>query len=275
MNRKKIMEIDNTNIYEDISFKLFTNGENSDNEFIELMFVTNPSKIYRTSDYKKVLHPPRDILLKLNTETLIILSSCLINSICSQLNNQEDMRDIENSFITDNNLEIKMRIPKNNEKEKILIEIFHSNEQIISFSLNKTKVLLLLMMLKDTMEKLDFNKLKAIVNSGVFLFSVIRKNNKIGMNNIWLRNSELEILKFLIHSFIFDYKFKKRFDEYKSMHRQIFAYKNTATNKFVVIIKKYDDEDAVRFSINSKICATFYLFIPIENSFKGDYINEY
>lgn len=276
MNRVKVMEVDNSIIYEDLSFKIFLCGPKNADENIEIMFVTNPSSIYRTSDYKTVLHPPRNIPLLLSLDNLLVFTGVLINSTCQELNQFEDMTIIDNTFLTDNGLRVNFRIPKKNEKFKLIIEIFQGDKQIVSFSLQKTKILLLLMMLKDSFEKLKRKKRAIELNSGGYIFTVYRKKDAIGFNEIWLRNSEVEILRYLVNSLVYDFKINDRFIDYKAMHRQVLSYRNTSSNKFVVILKKYiEPEVGVRFSINTKICAALFLIIPTEISFKGDYSNEY
>lgn len=269
--RTKILEIENSNINEEVSFKLFVCQQNSKNELVELIFVTNPSRIYRTSDYKKVLYPPREIPIRLNLKNLGILVGGLINSISPILSQHELLRDIENTFVEENGITVALRVPKNNEKDKIIIDMFFNNEQIISFSLFKTKILLLIMMLKDATEKLDFNNMVYIVNSGQFHFKITRQNENIAFNNIWLRNSELEILRYLINSIIFDFKVQQRFVEYQVMNRQVMVFRNTSKNKFVIIVKKHGDEDnVIRCSVNTLICTVLYLLTPNALSYKGE-----
>ncbi len=276
MNRVKVMEVDNSIIYEDLSFKIFLFGLKNADENIEIMFVTNPSSIYRTSDYKTVLHPPRNIPLLLSFENLLIFTGVLINCTCQELNQFEDLTSIDNTFLTDNGLRVNFRVPRKNEKFKLIIDIFEGDKQIVSFTLQRTKILLLLMMFKDSYEKLKRKKRAIELNSGSYIFTVYRKKDAIGFNEIWLRNSEVEILRYLINSLVYDFKIVGRFASYQAMHRQVLSYRNTSSNKFVVILKKYiEPEVGVRFSINTKICAALFLIIPTEISFKGDYSSEY
>lgn len=276
INRLKILEIENSNLHEDVSFKLFTCGEDDKKEQVELVFVTNPSRIYRTSDYKKVLYPPREIPIRLNIKNLCTFVGALINSVSPVLSQHELLKDIDNTFVDDNGITVCLRVPKNSEKDKIVIDMFLNNEQIISFTLFKTKVLLLIMMLKDAVEKLDFENLAFVVNSGVFHFKITRQNENIAFNNIWLRNSELELIRYLINSIIFDFKIQQRFADYQVMNRQVMIFRNTAKNKFVIIVKKFDNEEfVVRCSINTIICTALYLLTPEVLSCKGEVSNEF
>lgn len=275
--REKIFEVDNTNLYESISYMIFTTGTKGVRENIEIMFVTNPNTIYRTSDYKNVLRPPRFITLNFNIEQLLEFTSGLIYSISNIFYSFNEFESFEKSLVVANDLKIVMKLPRNNDKDKIVLDIFdESNMQIISFSLKRTKILFLLMMLKEAFEKLDFKKKQVQVQSGVYLFNITRAEKSIGFNNIWLRNSEIEILRHLVFSLIFDFKLSESFADYKSMHRQVLAYRNTSSNKYVVSLKQYkNNEKGIMFSISSKICAALYFLLPKENSFTEDVINEY
>ncbi|MEV9477504.1 hypothetical protein ACOTVS_11975 [Aliarcobacter butzleri] len=258
--KKNTILIDNTNQHETISFSISNLELSKKESFLELAFIPNADKVYRTSDYKTVLYPPAKIELKLNDENILMLCACLISSISLHFK-EESLFDFGNEFSTDLYF-VKMRkVYKEETKDKIIFDIFLSkeNKQLISFSLNKTKIILLLFLIKDSFLKIEKN-FNFLVASKNFLFNVTKgKDNSLGINGIWLRNSEIEILNYIANSIIFDFKFEKRFKEYKKIHRQLLIFMNS-NNEMVISIKQYNKKtNHLHFVLNSQVVSALYL----------------
>ncbi|WP_418181395.1 hypothetical protein ACNSOL_11890 (plasmid) [Aliarcobacter lanthieri] len=259
MNKKPINEvlIDNSNQHEAISFSI---SVIENRRMLELTFIPNTDKVYRTSDYKKVLYPPNRINLELDEYNLLMLCSCLISSI--SLNFKEERLEIfGNEFITTRYIVKIRKIYKEENRNKIIFDIFSivDNKQIISFSLSKTKIILLLFLIRDSFIKIDEN-FSFLVASNTFLFNISKgKNNSLGINGIWLRNSEIEILRYIANSIIFDFQFKSKFEGYKKIHRQLLIYKKD-DKEIICSIKKLDNPtNNLHFTLNSQVVAALYL----------------
>lgn len=273
---KNRIDIDFSNSGEEISYSIGTIEDKT--SLIELTFITNLERIYRTSDYKRVLHPPRNIILHLAMDEIVELSTSLVNAISVYFQNNEIIEN-KREFISKNNYKVVLQKPLNvNNRSKIIINIYDNSnsEQIISFGLNKTKAIILLMLIKDTYEKLQDKNTAIKTNSGKFVFTIYRDEDFIGINNIWLRNTEIEIIKHLINSIIYDFRFEKKFNDYKKIYRQLLIFMNPSTNKIVLSIKKMNDnEKVIHFSLNPNIVASMLLSLSVNRSFKGDAIDEY
>lgn len=266
--RKAMISIDNTNSTDHVSFKtaVFTkNGK----EFVELIIVTNSETIYRTSDYKKVLHPPRNISILLNEENMLKFISKIIKSISPYLLENDESSELEETRISIDGMFILMRLPFNTEnRHKIIIDIFRDNEQIISFKLSKTRIILLINMIKNTFDNFEKKTETLVVRNGSYKFNIVKAPMTLGIAEVWLRNAELEILKYFIHSLIYDFKFLNRFEDYKKIYRQLLIFKNIDNNRFKINLKKIDKEDYfAHFYINSNITAAIFLCLKNDNLF--------
>jgi hypothetical protein len=148
--RRSKVTIDSTNQNENISFSVSILKKDN-REILEISFITNKETIYKTSDKKKVLYPPSSISLELDEHNLLTLTSCLISSM-SLAFKKEELFELGDT-IEDNNYSVKMT--KNaDSRNKIIFDIYRNNEQIISFPMGRTKITLLLFLIKDTFNKI-------------------------------------------------------------------------------------------------------------------------
>ena len=189
--RKHKVTIDSTNQNENISFSIAV-LKNGDKESLELTFITNKEAIYKTSDKKKVLYPPSSISLDLDEDNLLTLTSCLISSM-SQAFKKEEIEELGH-IIEVNGYVVKMT--KNiDSRYKIVFDIYKNQEQIISFPLGRTRICLLLFLIKDTFKKIE-SPCHFLVENKKYLFKVFKNNkNEFSIDKSVLRNSEIEILR--------------------------------------------------------------------------------
>lgn len=265
--RKSRITIDNSAQNEKISFSVAIK-ENNNSEVLELSFLTNKECIYKTSNNKKVLYPPSSIVLELESENLLILTSCLVSSISMPFKN-ESFLDLGNVF-EDGKYSVKMtKLVEAKNVAKIMFDIFQDNEQIISFSLNKTKVILLLFLIKDTFKKIK-KPCEFLVENKSYLFRVHKDiKNEFVINKFILRNSEIEILRYITYTLIFDFKYKEKLQNYKKIHRQILAFENK-NNEIMIFLKKMNEVDkTIHFSMNSQVLSSLLLSLPDIEIYRG------
>lgn len=278
MRRSQTIAIEHINIHETVSFKMAVLEDNGE-EKIELVLVTNPDVIYKSSDYTKVLHPPRNIALQLNLEQIIYFVTCLIDSISLVLEDDSLSFEEAKNFTTTNGLTISFRKPvSENSRYKLIVDIFNESTsfQVISFNISKTRIILLLLMFKDTFEKYKNDFIFAKVKSDNFVFPIVKSKDKLGLKGIWLRNTEKELLRYIVNSLIFDYKFGDISRHFRSIHRQIMVFENPRNSNLSFSIKQIDNElNHMFFVMNSEITAVLYLFLSEKINFEGDYIDEY
>lgn len=281
MKRKNLITIEHINIHETVSFKISNLYKEDGTENIELTLVTNPDVIYRSSDYKTILQPPRNIALELDEEAVFSLVTCFVNSVSLILEESEPFFPAKNVINSLNGLQIIVR--KNiNEKTryKLIIDVFNeeTNKQIVSFSISKTRIILLLMMFKDTFEKSSKKRISTKVTSAntSYVFPIIKADDEIAIKGIWLRNSEKELLRYVVNSLIFDHKFGKFFQNYQAFHRQVLLFENPESKSISVSLKQFDNEkNNLFFTITSQIAAIFFLFLAEKKNYEGDYTDEY
>lgn len=259
MSREKIITIDNTNQLEAISYsiaKLEQDGE----KIIELAFIPNMERVYKTSNNKEVLYPPSSIRLLLDNESLLIICSSLVSSISISFAS-ETIPQFGDEFSSDGYYVKIRKVHEINSKGKIIFDIFEEDtgKQIISFALSKTKAILLLFSLKEAFER-TYEKFCFGVASGNYLFQIKKEqNNTMSLNGVWLRNNEAEILKYISSMLIFDYQAPQKLKNYKKAHRQVLIYINNQNNLSCSIKKMVREKNNLHFVFNSQIIAALYL----------------
>lgn len=277
IKRREPIVIEHINIHELVSFKMFILEANGKEE-IELILVTNQDSIYKTSDNSIVLKPPRNISLRFNDENLFSFIEVLIKSSSTYFENQEN-EVLEDTDLTLGDAKIKLRKPWNeNSRYKLILDVYRDDgEQLLSLNISKTRIILLLQMFKETYEKYAKNKnIVTKVKSNNFVFSIVRNEHVIGIRNIWFRNTEIIILKYVINNLIFAHNFGKDEMDFKNYYRQIMIYKNKMSDSINVSIKKINkSKENFHFVLTSKIAAVFYLLITDIDNFDGDTIDEY
>lgn len=263
--RKHKVTIDSTNQNENISFSIAV-LKNGDKESLELTFITNKEAIYKTSDKKKVLYPPSSISLDLDEDNLLTLTSCLISSM-SQAFKKEEIEELGH-IIEVNGYVVKMT--KNiDSRYKIVFDIYKNQEQIISFPLGRTRICLLLFLIKDTFKKIE-SPCHFLVENKKYLFKVFKNNkNEFSIDKSVLRNSEIEILRNITYSLIFNFKYESKLANYKKIYRQILVFVNRH-KEFVVMMKNIEKNLNSYFTINSQLLAALMLSLPEIDIFKSD-----
>ena len=263
--RRSKVTIDSTNQNENISFSVSILKKDN-REILEISFITNKETIYKTSDKKKVLYPPSSISLELDEHNLLTLTSCLISSM-SLAFKKEELFELGDT-IEDNNYSVKMT--KNaDSRNKIIFDIYRNNEQIISFPMGRTKITLLLFLIKDTFNKIE-NPSQFLVENKKYLFKIFKNNkDEFVVGKSILRNSEIEILRNITYSLIFDFKYEIKLENYKKIYRQILVFTNRH-KEVVVMMKNIAKNLKLYFTINSQLLAALMLSLPEINVFKGN-----
>ncbi|MCT7578663.1 hypothetical protein ACOTWR_06305 [Aliarcobacter butzleri] len=267
IERRHKISIENPNQNEAVSFSVAT-VRKGDYEMVELTLIPNNELIHKTLDKSKILYPPSSIVLELDEESLLTLTSCLISSISIPFS-KENIETLGSKFEV-SSFRVEMLKNRNEEsRNKIIFNIFRNDEQIICFTMNKTKITLLLFLLKDTFKKIK-SPCQFLVENKSYLFRVFKDDkNEFAINRFLLRNTEIEILRYIIYTLIFDYKYRVKLDNYKKIYRQILVFENKQS-EFVVFIKDANQKKTnFYFTINSQILAALMLAIPELDIFKG------
>ena len=267
IERKNKISIESSNQYEAVSFNVAT-IKRGNYELVELTLIPNNELIHKTLDKSKILYPPSSIVLELDEDSLLILTSCLISCISIPFS-YENIETLGSNFEV-NNFKVEMLKNKNEDsKHKIIFNIFQEDEQIISFRMNKTKITLMLFLIRDTFKRIK-SSCQFLVENKSYLFRVYKDDkNEFTINRFLLRNTEIEILRYIIYTLIFDYRYKLKLENYKKIYRQILVFENK-NSEFVVFIKDTNQKKTnFYFTINSQILAALMLAIPELDIFKG------
>lgn len=279
---KSLVYINNTTSNEPISFECGFDESNSDE--IILILHTHSDYIYFDSQKKKILQPPSKIKLFLKEEDVIVFLSSLMFSIAEYFHFKREMTSIsfENIIHCRDNTRVVFRLPKENSNSsaKLIVNVFKENKEILTFKLTRTKVTMLIKTIKSATNYLKSSKSFTTIDSEKFVFLLSKDSKRnIAINGIWLRNTEVSIIKHLIDSLIFDYKFLSRVKEYEFTYRQIMCVWNVMTKQIMIgVVHNNKSENIKRgkssyITVNSKVCAALYLYISEENEFKGDVLN--
>lgn len=235
--------------------------------------------IYKTSDHKTILYPEPNILLELNFDEIIKLLSGLIKASSDYFNiehNRYKYKDLNKQMIdlTNCKYNIMIRIISNPKvREKFILDIYDKNSMhIISTKITKTKIFFLIKWIKFALEKSDIKKFSIkCVDINKYNYFVTKNESFIGVNDIWIRNKEIQDLRAFIDQLIFNHKFASKGVENSFVYRQVGCFFDDAIKKVVIAFKHFKkDEKVVFFELNPITVAVFFMALPEHLEFTGD-----
>ncbi len=260
------------------------------------------NEIYHDSKREKVLVPPNVLSINFEHRETLKLMGLFVEAVSIY------MAAVRKKLYFSNTL--RMEFEPINSKYKILFHAVNkkisgqgkeknsarlimsffdkeSGEEIISVKLKKTKLIMLLQIIKSLYDEniskvsLGYEDMKGR------RISLVRVGDTVAVGNIWIHGREIQKFQDYIERVIFDFKFKVGSGKEMFSYRQISAKFSFDENIAQIDLVKYTKEHRVyldddgensklSFIVNSEFTAFFYLLLPkaIEFNIEDEEVKE-
>lgn len=265
---------------------------------VKLHFVIEKmeNEIYRDSRYEKILVPPKVIKMVFNKKETVKLMSLFVEASSIY------MSAVRKALYSKNSLKMAIELKESGIKvvfnaidkryntkgkgvnsARLIMGIYDlaSGEELISIKLKKTKVMILMQIIKSLHDEYVRKHSLVVKNMNNENLSLVRVGDSVVIGNTWIHGREIQKFQDYIERVIFDFKFSVRYGGELFNYRQISAEFSNIENvaqinivKFTSKHKVFEDErgNTVKnsFIINSETAAMFYMILPRSIEFNID-----
>lgn len=249
---------------------------------------TLPDEIYHDSKRERVLMPPPSFSFVLEQEQTIDMLTLFVEAVSKYMS---DIRrrlhketkytleiEPENSNYKIRFIAVKKRVNhagKGVNSARLLMKIIDKdlNEEFLVVRLKRTRVVLLLKMIKSLYENYVDKIFVPLENDRKYNVSCMRAKDQFVVGSTWLHGREIQKLQDYIERAVFDFRFKASDGREMFRYRQALAHfskeRNIAELKFCKFnpdhtVYKTKDEKLIvdTFTVHSRTVAVFYLLLP-------------
>lgn len=301
MNKTRVYRHEDTGAGAKVFYNLFLKDLDSNKPSLAFDIEKMPNEIYHDSKRTKVIVPPSVTTISFTFQETQKLMGLFVEAISTY------MAAVRKKLYATNTLRLEMKLNdcdynilfhavnkkisgsgKEKNSARLIMSIFDkkNNEEILSIKLKKTKLIVLLQIVKSLYEEY-LNKFSfAYEDIEGRRLPLVRVEDMVAIGEVWIHGREVQKFQDYIERVIFDFQYRVGDGREMFSYRQISAVFSIADEVAQINLTKYTSEHKVyqdeegntkehSFIINSEAAAIFFLLLPRAIAFNLEDIEVY